>query len=104
MIWTETTAPKWWFASQRHGPAGNLTVTTNNNVAQFLSILDGLTGVERARALLPNPYFADGPLNCHAGIAYFDGIHPSIVFSGENRVGTGPFQRLSWRGTSATGS
>ena len=74
---------------------GNLTVTTNNNVAQFLSILDGLTGVERARALLPNPYFADGPLNCHAGIAYFDGIHPSIVFSGENRVGTGPFQRLS---------
>lgn len=74
---------------------GNLVVTTNNNISQFLSVLDGLTGAERARALIPNPYFADGPLNCHAGIAYFDGIHPSILFSGENRVGTGIFQRLA---------
>jgi len=75
-------------------PNGTM-ITTNNNTSQFLCILDGLTGIEKARALIPNPYFADGPLNCHAGIAYFDGIHPSILFSGENRVGGGAFQRLA---------
>lgn len=62
---------------------------------QFLSIVDGLTGGEKARATIPNPYLADGPLNMHAGVAYLDGIRPSIIFSGENRVGTGPFQRLT---------
>ena len=71
------------------------SVTTNNNVTQFLSIVDGLTGAEKARAVIPNPYFADGPLNCHAGIVYLDGVHPSILFSGENRVGSGSFQRLA---------
>ena len=75
--------------------ANGTTIATNNNTSQFLSILDGLTGVEKARALIPNPYFADGPLNCHAGIVYFDGIHPSVLFSGENRVGSAAFQRLS---------
>lgn len=70
-------------------------VATNNNTVQFLSILDGMTGVEKARAIIPNPYFADGPLNMHAGIAYLDGIHPSVIFSGENRVGSGAFQRLT---------
>lgn len=74
---------------------GGVAVTTNNSTSQFLCILDGLTGAERARALIPNPYFADGPLNMHAGIAYLDGIHPSIIFSGENRVGSAAFQRLT---------
>jgi hypothetical protein len=27
-----------------------------------------LTGAEKARAVIPNPYLADGPLNMHAGI------------------------------------
>jgi fibronectin-binding autotransporter adhesin len=66
-----------------------------NDDVQFLSIVNGLTGVEKARATVPNPYIADGPLNCHAGIAYLDGVHPSIIFSGENRVDDGPFQRLT---------
>lgn len=75
--------------------ANSSQIVTNNNTVQFLSILDGLTGVEKARAIIPNPYFADGPLNMHAGIAYLDGIHPSVIFSGENRVGSGAFQRLT---------
>jgi len=66
----------------------------NNNV-QFLSIIDGLSGVEKASATVPNPYIADGPLNSHAGVAYLDGVHPSVILSGENRVGSGPFQRLT---------
>lgn len=75
--------------------ADSSQVVTNNNTVQFLSILDGLTGKEKARAIIPNPYFADGPLNCHAGILYLDGVHPSILFCGENRVGSGNFQRLA---------
>lgn len=74
-------------------PSGTV-ITTNNNTSQFLCILNGQTGAELARALIPNPYFADGPLNCHAGIAYLDGVRPSVIFSGENRVGGGAFQRL----------
>jgi fibronectin-binding autotransporter adhesin len=62
---------------------------------QFLSIVDGLTGVQKARATIPNPYLADGPLNMHAGIAYLDGIRPSVIFSGENRIGDGDFQRIT---------
>lgn len=62
---------------------------------QFLSIVDGLTGVQKSRATIPNPYIADGPLNMHAGIAYLDGKQPSVIFSGENRIGDGDFQRIT---------
>lgn len=75
--------------------ANGAQVVTNNNTAQFLSILDGMTGAEKARATIPNLYFADGPLNCHAGVIYWDGVHPSILLDGENRVGNGAFQRQS---------
>ena len=75
--------------------ADSSTITTNNNVVQFLSILDGMTGVEKARATIPNLYYADGPLNCHMGVIYWDGIHPSILMDGENRVGSAQFQRQS---------
>lgn len=75
--------------------ANGAQVVTNNNTTQFLSLLDGLTGVERARAVIPNLYFADGPLNFHAGVIYWDGVHPSILLDGENRVGSGAFQRQS---------
>ncbi|MEY4385426.1 MAG: hypothetical protein RLY20_709, partial [Verrucomicrobiota bacterium] len=80
-----------------YAPGGSVlfSVTTNNSTSQFLSVVNGLTGVERARALIPNLYFADGPLNCHAGVIYWDGIHPSILFDGENRVGSANFQRQS---------
>ena len=78
--------------------ANGSQVLTNNNITQFLSILDGLTGVEKARAVIPNLYYADGPLNCHMGVIYWDGIHPSILLDGENRVGSGNFQRqtVTW--------
>ncbi|MFM2294605.1 MAG: hypothetical protein RLZZ350_1018, partial [Verrucomicrobiota bacterium] len=71
------------------------TVTTNNDTAQFCSVVDGMTGHELARKTMPNPYFADGPLNLHCGIFYADGVHPSVIFSGENRVGSAAFQRLA---------
>ena len=48
--------------------------------------------MKKARAVVPNLYFADGLLNCHMGVIYWDGIHPSILLDGENRVGSGNFQ------------
>jgi len=75
--------------------AGGSQIVTNNDTVQFLSILDGVTGVEKARATVPNPFSVDGPLNCHAGIAYLDGIRPSVILSGENRIGGGAFQRIT---------
>ncbi len=58
---------------------------------QFVSVLDGLTGAERARAPVPTEYVADGPVSGHFGIAYLDGANPSVVFKFKNRVGSGAF-------------
>ncbi len=61
------------------------TITAANNTTQFLSIIHGLTGAELARVTVPNPYLADGPLQGHMGIAYFDGQRPSVLFEAKNR-------------------
>jgi len=67
------------------------SVTHANDNVQFISVFDGLTGVERGRVVLTNQYLADGPLNGHMGILYCDGVRPSVVFQSWNRVGDGPF-------------
>jgi hypothetical protein len=59
--------------------------TAGDNVTQFITVLDGLTGVERARATLPNIYSSQGPLFGHMGIMYCDGVHPSMLYEGWNR-------------------
>jgi rhamnogalacturonan endolyase len=75
------------------------TLNVGDNTTQFISVLNGLTGAERARATIPNPYFADGSLSGHMGVAYLDGVNPSIVFKGKNRVGSGGFNLIvtTWR-------
>ncbi len=79
----------------------NSVVTTNNNTSEFISVLDGVTGAEKARAVVPNPFFSDGPLAGNFGILYCDGVHPSLVFAGKNRVGSGAFNVIitawDWR-------
>jgi fibronectin-binding autotransporter adhesin len=79
----------------------NSVVTTNNNVSEFISVLDGMTGAEKARAAVPNPFFSDGPLAGNFGILYCDGVHPSLVFAGKNRIGSGSFNVIitawDWR-------
>lgn len=67
------------------------TLTYGDNVTQFISVLDGLTGAERARAPVPTDYIADGPVAGHFGIAYLDGVKPSFIFKAKNRVGNGGF-------------
>jgi len=52
---------------------------------QFISVIDGLTGEEITRAMLPTDYLSDGPLSGHMGAAYLDGVHPSLIYECQNR-------------------
>jgi rhamnogalacturonan endolyase len=61
---------------------------------QAVSILDGLTGAERARAPIPTDYLSDGPMPAHFGVAYLNGSTPSLVTKLKNRVGRGPFNLM----------
>jgi autotransporter-associated beta strand protein len=65
-----------------------------SDTAQFLSVIDGLTGVELGRAPLPNPWAAHGTLTNKAMIAYLDGKRPSVVMYGYNRADSGGFHRV----------
>jgi rhamnogalacturonan endolyase len=67
------------------------TVAAGANVTQFISVLDGRTGAERARAQIPNDYRSAGPYSGHFGILYADGVNPSIVFKAKNRNADGSF-------------
>lgn len=53
--------------------------------AQFISVLNGMTGAEEARAPVPQDYIAYGPVQGHFGIMYCDGVNPSFVFKAKNR-------------------
>jgi rhamnogalacturonan endolyase len=63
------------------------TLVHGSNLTQFISILDGLTGAEKGRALLPNPWPSSGPLGTLFGIGYCDGERPSLLIHAKNRVG-----------------
>jgi rhamnogalacturonan endolyase len=62
-------------------------VTAGNTVSQNISVLDGMTGVERARVALPNPWPQNGPLATLFGVGYCDGVQPSLLIHAKNRVG-----------------
>jgi len=63
-------------------------ITAANDTIQYISVFEGMTGVELARATVPNPYSSDGPLFGHMGVMYCDGVQPSVVYEGWNRVGS----------------
>ena len=67
------------------------TLVEANTGAQFVSIVSGATGAELARTRLPADFEADGPLQCHFGVGYFDGRRPSVAVKCKNRVGSGSF-------------
>jgi hypothetical protein len=60
------------------GDSSTLSYPTNNNV-QFISVLNGMTGAERARFQVPTDFLADGPMAASMGIGYLDGVHPSLL-------------------------
>ncbi|MGC3990468.1 MAG: autotransporter-associated beta strand repeat-containing protein [Chthoniobacteraceae bacterium] len=61
------------------------TLTAANDTVQYLSILDGMTGKEKARATIPNPWPTVGQMNGHMGIVYADGLKPSVMWQSSNR-------------------
>ena len=62
---------------------------------QAVSIINGLTGAERARATIPTDYLSDGPMAAHFGVAYLNGTTPSLVAKLKNRVGSGGFNLMT---------
>lgn len=75
--------------------AGNTvtTITAPNNTDQFLTVIDGMTGVEIDSAPVPNNWAQHGTLQSKCFIAYLDGKHPSVVLYGYNRATSGQFYR-----------
>src|SRR5439155_22280458 len=70
------------------GDGATLSYPSSNDV-QFMSVLDGRTGAEKARIQLPTDFIIDGPLAASFGIGYLDGVHPSLVAKMKNRIGDG---------------
>lgn len=83
-------------------------VTAASPANQFVSVIDGPTGTERARQPVPADFVADGPSGGHFGIAYLDGEHPSLVTKLVTRVGAKRgtfrilFQTWDFNGTDLT--
>jgi autotransporter-associated beta strand protein len=78
----------------KFGDGTVLNYPANDNV-QFISVLNGMTGAEMSRTLYDNPYLVEGPMNGHMGIAYLDGIHPSVVWEAKNRTGDTNFNDMT---------
>lgn len=67
--------------------ADGARVTADSPASQFVSVIDGATGTERTRQPVPDDFVADGPSGGHFGIAYLDGVRPSLVTKRVTRVG-----------------
>ena len=52
----------------------------SNDTAAFILAIDGKTGAEKARIEVPHDLDNVAPPTGHFGIAYFDGVHPSLMF------------------------
>jgi rhamnogalacturonan endolyase len=63
------------------------TLNHGDDLTQFISVLDGMTGAERTRVLLPNPWkeSTGRPLGTLFGIGYPDGERPSLMIHAKNR-------------------
>ena len=60
------------------------TLTWTNDTDAFIVAIDGVTGAEKGtRILVPNDNPTLGAVTGHFGIAYFDGVHPTLMFKGK---------------------
>lgn len=85
---------------------GTTLSNPSNNDVQFMSVINGQTGAEKARIQIPTDFLSDGPLAASLGIGYLDGVHPSLVAKLKNRVGNTYFNQMfvawDYNGTSIT--
>jgi autotransporter-associated beta strand protein len=70
------------------------SIVNSDSAVQYVSVLNGLTGAERARCQFPTDYKSIGPLGASFGIGYLNGISPSIIGFMKNRNTNGSFNRL----------
>jgi rhamnogalacturonan endolyase len=73
---------------------GSVLAYPQNDDAQFISVLDGSTGAERARIQVPTDYLSDGPVGAMLGVGYLDGTRPSLVAKFKNRIGGDEFNEV----------
>jgi rhamnogalacturonan endolyase len=60
------------------------TLSWTNDTDAFIVAVDGVTGAEKGtRILVPNDNPSLGEMTGHFGIAYFDGVHPTLMFKGK---------------------
>lgn len=82
------------------------TLTASSNSLQYISVINGMTGAERARMLFANDYLADGAMGMMFGAGSVDGVHTALYVKGKNRVGNGGFnetvQTYAFDGTTLT--
>jgi fibronectin type 3 domain-containing protein len=73
------------------------TLTFSDNVTQFISVLEGQTGGELDRAVLPNPWqsLENRPLGTLFGVGYPDGVRPSLMIHAKTRKGDGNFHQVN---------
>ncbi|MFT4175259.1 MAG: carbohydrate-binding protein [Luteolibacter sp.] len=62
---------------------------------QAISVVSGMTGIERARTPVPTTYLANGAMGAHMGIAYLNGTTPSLVVKMKNRQPNGFFNLVA---------
>ena len=80
--------------------ANGTTLSAPDNEVQYISIIDGLTGAEKARAKINIP--ASWPTQTHVngqmGIVYADGLRPTLFFHPSNRNADSSFNKcaMTW--------
>lgn len=67
--------------------ADGAVVRSANPLDQFVSIIDGLSGVERSRVPVAADFVADGPSGGQYAVGYLDGVHPSLITKQVTRIG-----------------
>ena len=77
--------------------ANGTTLTAPDNELQSISIIDGMTGQEKARATVPVPatWATKTHMNGQMGIVYADGIRPSLFFHLSNRNADESFNKFA---------
>lgn len=75
--------------------ADGKAVPASDTLTQYISVVDGKRGTEKARTVIENDYAEDGPLSGQFGIAYLDGVRPSLIAALKNRNNDRVFQYVT---------
>ncbi len=66
----------------------------DSNEDQFVTVCNGMSGAPESSVLMPQDYREHGPLQSHFGIAYLDGVNPSVIVKSKNRRDDRAFMKV----------